>query len=509
MSDRPLPDATPSELFAARVRAHPHSTALLFGHVRMTYAELDARSERLARHLSALGAGPDRVVALLMERSADLVAAVLAVAKAGGAYAALPSNHPHERLNLMMRQTGARILLTDRISREGDFARDQGARGVHLVAADDAGSWTGGGPDLGPGRPASHPEHLAYVVYTSGSTGAPKGVAVTQRDVAALALDHRWRTPGQERVLLHSPHAFDASTYELWVPLLTGRTVVVAPPGPLGLDALARTITRHGVTCLFLTTALFNLMAETVLPSLSGTLRELWTGGESASPKAMRTAREQLPDTVIMHVYGPTETTTFATCAPVTDVGETVPIGSPMDDTRAYVLDDRLRPAPPGATGELYLAGAGLARGYLSDPAATAERFVADPFAGDGGRMYRTGDLVRRSAAGGLEFVGRADGQVKVRGHRIELGEIDAVLGGHPDVARCAVLAHEDRRGDSHLVGYVVPAGARPDPAALRAHLGAVLPDHMVPTRYVFLPALPLTPNGKIDHHSLRGSTGE
>ncbi|KMS72769.1 MULTISPECIES: amino acid adenylation domain-containing protein, partial [Streptomyces] len=300
----------------------------------------------------------------------------------------------------------------------------------------------------------------AYVMYTSGSTGAPKGIVVTHRNVAALALDPRFDRSAHQRVLLHSPAAFDASTYELWVPLLSGGTVVVAPAGDLDVPALQHTITSQDITALWLTSSLLNVVAEHAVDALSA-VREVWSGGEAVSGATVQRLHEACPALTVVDGYGPTETTTFATHhrVPRPYTGSaTVPIGRPMANTRVYVLDAHLRPVPPQVTGELYIAGAGLARGYLNKPGMTAERFVADPFGPEpGGRMYRTGDLVRVNADGDLEYRGRADQQVKVRGFRIEPGEIENVLTDHPAVGQAAVVAHHDQPGSTRLIAYVVP----------------------------------------------------
>ncbi len=344
-------------------------------------------------------------------------------------------------------------------------------------------------------------------MYTSGSTGMPKGVAVTHRDVIELAADRSWAGGAHARVLFHSAHVFDAATYELWVPLLAGGAVIVAPPGQLGPDDYASVIGDGEVSALFLTTKLFDLLAED--PALFRSVRQVWTGGEACSPASFRRVITECPQTTVVHVYGPTETTTFATCFPVLAPGDaeggTVPIGSPLDNTRAYVLDQWLRPVPPGVTGELYLAGAGVARGYVNRAALSAGCFVACPFGGSGERMYRSGDLVRWTARGDLEFAGRADGQVKIRGFRVEPGETEAVLSGLAEIGQAVALVREDHLGDKRLVAYITPAaaGTAPDAGEVRRQVAAVLPEYQVPSAVVVLDRLPLTVNGKVDRAAL------
>ncbi|MFC9757996.1 non-ribosomal peptide synthase/polyketide synthase [Streptomyces sp. NPDC056921] len=497
---RQAPADTITTRFAEQVRRAPQAVAVVADGIATTYAELDARAERLAHRLRALGVGPETPVALHMERSLSLVVATLAVLKAGGVYVPLDTRYPASRLERILSATGAAAVLT-----HSRAARLDIAHGLPLIDIDDLGSDEA--QDAAVPLGADHPDQLAYVMYTSGSTGTPKGIAVTHRDVVSLALDASWEGDAHQRVLMRSPHAFDASTYELWVPLLGGGRVVVAPPGDLTLDALRTLLVAEGVTSVFLTTALFNVIAEEA-PDCLATLREVWTGGELVSPAAFRRAVEICPQTTFVHVYGPTETTTFAVRyrvpRPYTLPG-TVPIGRAMSGVRAYVLDAALTPVPPGAPGELYLGGLGLARGYVGAPAATAERFVADLFGAPGSRMYRTGDLVRYTRDGQLEFTARADGQVKIRGFRIEPGEIEAVLTGHPAVGGAVVVAREDAQGERALYAYVVPAPGRqrPERGALRALLESSVPGYMVPSGIVVLDELPLTPNGKVDRRAL------
>ncbi|MFD5429392.1 amino acid adenylation domain-containing protein, partial [Streptomyces sp. NPDC127084] len=493
----PVPCGSLPELFEAQAARTPDAVALAHDGGSIDYAELNARANRLAHHLIAAGVAPESPVALLMERSVDLVVATLAVLKAGGCYVPMHASLPPERMAALLVDTAAPVLLTDRA--DPGFA--------HTAVVVRPGDETAA-PAHDPGIPA-HPDRLAYVMFTSGSTGTPKGVAVRHRDVVDLAADRRWQDGRHQRILLHSPHAFDAATYELWTPLLSGGTVVVAPSGNLDAAALHTVTTRHSVTAVFLTKALFDLVAEQS-PETFRALRTVCTGGEAASGTLMRRVLDHCPDLLLAHVYGPTEATTFAThhrLAPADLTGPRPPIGGPLDNMRAHVLDARLRPVPPGVPGELYVAGAGLARGYWRRPALTAERFVADPFT-PGERMYRTGDLVRRRSDGAIEFLGRIDGQVKLRGFRIELGEIEAVLSRHPAVRQVIVVPHEDRPGDTRLVGYCSVTGSTISEspgldAELRQFAAETLPGYMVPSAVVVLPALPLNANGKVDRRAL------
>jgi amino acid adenylation domain-containing protein/non-ribosomal peptide synthase protein (TIGR01720 family) len=496
----PVPPATLPELFSAQVARTPHTTAVISDEVSLSYAELDARANRLAHRLLHLGLTPESPVALLMERSIAVVVAELAIVKAGGAYVPIDVRAPIPRMRQLITQTRAAVVVTD--TRWASTAQ-QLHDGHHVVV--DADLTLQDEPTETPIVPM-HPDNLAYVMYTSGSTGTPKGVAVRHRDVVALALARCFTSGAHQRVLLHSPLAFDASTYELWVPLLRGGQIVVAPPAELTVETLRQLITQHEVSGLWLTAGLFRLIAQDA-PDCLARVREVWTGGDVVPPAAVRQVQAACPQLVIVDGYGPTETTTFATYHPLSaaaPVPETIPIGRPMDNMRVYVLDAALRPVPIGVPGELFIAGAGLARGYLHRPGLTAARFVADPFGAPGSRMYRTGDVVRWTTAGELEFVGRTDEQVKIRGFRIELGEIESVLAIHPSVAQVAVLAREDQPGMKRLVAYIVVVpGETIDTTELRAYAASTLPDYMIPAAFVTLDQLPLTPNGKLDRKAL------
>ncbi|MHA6765595.1 non-ribosomal peptide synthetase [Streptacidiphilus sp. PAMC 29251] len=490
-------ESSVAELFAAQVRRTPDAVALEAGDERITYRDLDHRAAALAGRLTALGVRVEQPVGVLMDRSVELIVAQLALVRSGGVYVPLDGRAPRERLRRMLAEVGADLLLTD--AEWAETADDLSPAGGVLRLDQDQPEPTGPAA-----APAVHPDNLQYLMFTSGSTGAPKAVAVRQRDVAALALDRAFT--GHDRVLVHSPHAFDAATYEVWVPLLRGGTAVLAPPVDLDAALVARAITEQGVRCLWLTVGLFRLLAQEDPGCLRGA-REVWTGGEAVPGAVVRRVLEACPGLTVVDGYGPTETTTFATRR-VFRAGDplppVLPIGRPLDNTRVYVLDDALQPQPPGIAGELYIAGAGLARGYAGRPAETAARYLADPFGPPGARMYRTGDTVRWSDDGELHFVGRADDQVKIRGFRIEPAEIEARLTAHPDVAEAVVSLYQDA-GRKRLAAHLVPAAGSvlPSATALRAHLAVELPDYMLPAAFVTVPGLPLTANGKVDRRQL------
>uniref|UniRef100_UPI001CCD3F2C non-ribosomal peptide synthetase n=1 Tax=Streptomyces sp. LS1784 TaxID=2851533 RepID=UPI001CCD3F2C len=496
---RPLPHPTVPSAFAAEAARRPDAPAVVCGETTLSYAELNARANRLAHRLITLGVRCDSTVAVLMERSVDVVVSVLAISKAGGAYVPLDTRAPTARLRRVLDDTGAVVLLTHRATR--DDALSLGTPGVVV----DADPGLADQPATDPVVPL-RPDHLACVLYTSGSTGTPKGVALSHRNVISLTAQRCWREEDGPRVLAHSPHAFDASTYEWWVPLLNGGRVVVAPPGELALADLHRLIVDHRVGALWLTAGLFRVFAEESPGTLAG-VGQVWTGGDIVPADAVRRVLARCPDSVVVAGYGPTEATTFTTrrvLRPGQAVPDVVPLGRPVDNRQVYVLDEALSPVPPGVAGVLYVAGAGVARGYLNDPRRTAGQFVPCPFGEPGERMYRTGDVVRWNAEGELEFLGRADEQVKLHGFRIELGEIEAVLAGHPAVAQATVVAGPGPTPGRRLIGYVVPAGdAGLDPASVREHAAAALPDYMVPSAIVTLDAFPLTPRGKIDRAAL------
>ncbi|HYG65055.1 MAG TPA: amino acid adenylation domain-containing protein, partial [Thermoanaerobaculia bacterium] len=429
-------DLTVHEVFDLQVEARPDAVAVIAGDEHLTYLGLARRARRLAADLRALGVGPEEVVGLRAERSAGLPAAMLGILYAGAAYLPLDPEAPEERLALMREEAGVRFVVS----------------GGAVM------------PPAAPGQEGGSPSSLAYVIYTSGSTGRPKGVAVPHRGIVRLVRQAGYaRLDADETLLQVAPVSFDASTFEIWGALLNGGRLVMMPPEKPTLDGIGDALARHGVTTLHLTAGLFHAMVEERLGALAG-LRQLLTGGDVLSAPHVRRAAASLPHCQVIACYGPTEGTTFTSVHLIDPNGAghldtSVPLGRPIGNTRVLVLDRSLLPVPVGVAGDLAVGGDGLARGYLGRPDLTAERFVPDPYPGDspGGRLYLTGDRVRHLADGTLEFLGRFDTQVKVRGFRVEPAEVEAHLAEHPAVRASAVLAHEEERGDRRLVAYVVP----------------------------------------------------
>jgi amino acid adenylation domain-containing protein len=486
------------ERFALQARRMPDAVAVSSGDVIVTYRELDERANRLAHRLLGLGVQPEDPVMVLTERSVEMVVAILAIVKAGALYLPLHSAYPLQRMQWIADNVGRPVLLTDEIMREGGLPEtsqvvsvDSDQEQLTLPATD---------PSI-----TAEPDDLVHVLYTSGSEGIPSGVAVTHRAVLHLALDSCWDGGGQERVLMLAPYAFGVSTYELWVPLLRGGRLVLAPPGRVDVGQLRRLISQEQITAVHLTAGLFRVVADEAPECLAG-VREVLTGGDIVSGKAVQRVLAACPDIVVRATYGATELAAFIVNNPMRapfQPGSVVPVGRAMDDVRLYVLDESLAPVADGVVGDLYVAGGRLARGYFRRPGATAGTFVADPFAGGGQRMYRSGDQVRRGPDGMIEFAGRAGDQVKIRGFRVELAEVESALAKYPSVAHAVVVARESVSGDKHLVGYVVPEAGAVDIEGLRAYARELLPEYMIPTAFVTMDSLPLTPNGKVDRRAL------
>jgi amino acid adenylation domain-containing protein len=486
------------QLFEAQAARTPDAIAVVFGEQQLTYGELDARANRLAHHLRSLGIGADSLVGLCIERSLDMVVGTLAILKAGGAYVPLDPDYPQDRLDFMLHDTGAKVVLTQ----SGLKDRLPGVAVKRLCLDSDSALWSEQ-PDSNP-VPVATPDSLAYVIYTSGSTGQPKGVMVCHRSIARLVCGTSYaRFDENQTFLLLAPIAFDASTFELWGALLHGARCAIYPdrvPTPLSLE---QALQRHKVDTLWLTASLFNFLIDEKPEILAG-VSQLLTGGEALSLPHVQRALAHLPKTQLINGYGPTESTTFACCYPIprdlTEDGGSVPIGRPISNTVCHVLDGHGNLAPIGVAGELYIGGAGLARGYLNRPELTAEHFVASPLQ-PGERLYRTGDRVRWREDGVIEFLGRIDQQIKLRGYRIEPGEIEAVLQEDDAIRQSLVMVREDHPGDKRLVAYLVGQGI--DVEALRVRLKGRLPDYMIPGAFVVLDSLPLTPNGKVDRKAL------
>ncbi|MET7766973.1 amino acid adenylation domain-containing protein, partial [Streptomyces sp. NPDC005393] len=497
-----VPDGTVPELFAAHASRTPDAVAVVADGAELTYAELDARANRLARYLSGLGVGPETVVAVALARGSELIVSLLGVLKAGGTYMPIDPEYPADRIAYMCDDAAPVVVLTAR-----SIAATLPPSAATVVVLDSAevtealSALPNGEVDDTERRAALLVAHPAYVIYTSGSTGRPKGVLVSHAGVSSLVAGHiRYLGVGSgHRVGQFASASFDTFGWEWLMALLSGATLVVIPPERRLGNALPTFLTAERVTHVTLPPAVLSTLDESSI----STDTVLVVAGEACRPEVMaRWARSR----AMFNSYGPTETTVDATLWRCDPEAPEVAIGAPVVNTQVYVLDEHLAPAPVGVNGEMYVSGAGLARGYLGRSALTAQRFVANPFGTAGSRLYRTGDRAHWTPDGALVFAGRSDDQVKIRGFRIEPGEIENVVATHPSVAQVAVIAREDTPGDTRLVAYVVPAeGAAADriPAAVTALAGEHLPEYMVPSAVVVLDELPLTVNKKLDRKAL------
>jgi amino acid adenylation domain-containing protein len=502
-----FPQVCAHELFEQQVVRDPGAVAIIFGERQLSYHELNERANKVAHYLRRLGVGPDVLVGVCLERSPEMVVALLAVWKAGGAYVPLDPAYPPERLTFMIDDAQTLVLLTEEKCRRL-FSSWPGGKTIYVDS-----DWPRLGQGIGENpAPIARPSNLAYVMYTSGSTGKPKGAMIQHSGL----VNYLWwairtyRVEAGRSVPVHTSVSFDLTVTSLYTPLLAGGTVELLPEG-IGAQNLLAALLRAGDRSLVkITPAHLQLLSQQLTPEqATGMSRVLVIGGENLLAENLRLWRDLSPETRLINEYGPTETVVGCSIHEVQPANPhlgTISIGRPIANTQLYVLDSTMQPVLPGVMGELYIGGAGVALGYLNRPELTAERFVSDPFSGTAGaRLFRTGDLAYYRSNGMLECLGRADDQVKIRGYRIELGEIEAVLAGQPKVRSCVVLAREDVPGPKQLVGYVVPRDDSDIPSTtdLGAFLKKELPEYMVPTKFVYLEALPLTPNGKIDRKAL------
>lgn len=512
------------QVFEQEAARRPEAIAVRFEDRTLTYRELNERANQLAHRLRNLGVGPETMVGTMIERSLEMVIALVGILKAGGAFVPLDMNYPAERLAFMASDTKAPVLIAQKkvlerlagqswlpartltIDGEPNDLKEQNvdrhSTNPHNVSSHSLDRHSNENP-----ANLTKPESLAYVMYTSGSTGRPKGVMVPHRAVVRLVKNTEYIEFTEQDVFLQfSPVSFDASTLEIWGALLNGGCVAVASPDTKSLEEIGATIRRHGVTTAWLTAGLFNLMVEQRPDDLKP-LRQLLAGGDALSVSHVKRALKDLPNTRLVNGYGPTEGTTFTCCHTITAEdaeGTSIPIGHPIANTQVYILNSDGTPVAVGEEGELFVGGDGVARGYLNQPELTAERFVANPFGGDpSGKLYRTGDLACYRADGTIEFRGRIDQQIKISGYRIEPGEIEATLAEHPKIKSAVVVARHDGSGQKKLVAYVVPQNGSYSAAELRAYLQEKLPAYMLPNALVSLEALPLSPNGKLDRDAL------
>ncbi len=494
------PDLT--ALFAERAARTPDAPALIDGDQFLTYRQLLSSAQHLAAHLAHNGVRPGEPVALLTRRSARTVVAQLALWWAGAVCVPLDPAHPMARTRAVLADSGAVLTVGD-----GDLLDASGVSGPRLSLPAGALPYDTGHDDGAsplPGLPGPGPDATAFIMFTSGSTGRPKGVAVRHRAIASLVTEPSYVTVGpRDRVLLHSPATFDASTFEVWVALAAGAAVVVCPADRPSFEDLARTVERHSVTVAFFTTALFHQLAAR-RSRVFALLRSVVVGGEALSVQHAASVLGAHPWLELVNGYGPTETTTFATAHRVTDADlkGPMPVGRPIAGASAHVLDEDGGAMAAGVVGELWIGGTRLAAGYVGQPALTAERFVEFPGLG---RLYRTGDLASVRADGVLDFHGRADDQVKVRGHRVEPGEVEHALRELPGVEDAAVTVRRAARDDVRLAGFVVLRAGAADTAALRSALAERLPEYLVPDELTAVDRLPLTASGKVDRGALAG----
>jgi len=484
------------ELIEAQVKRTPDAIAVIFENKKLTYQELNGRANKLAHELRALGVQPETLVGICVERSLEMVIGLLAILKAGGAYVPFDPGYPKERLEFMLTDAKTPVLL----AQSHLFARLP-AHSARVICLDEYCGASDDNPACG-----VKPENPAYVIYTSGSTGQPKGAINTHRGICnrLLWMQDAYRLTGADRILQKTPFTFDVSVWEFFWPLMNGSLLVGAKPDLHGDSGyLIRTIRSQGITTMHFVPSMLSAFLTDRDAVKCTSLKRVICSGEALPLETQRHFFQVFPNTELHNLYGPTEASvdvTFWKCEQ--DLrGYTVPIGRPVANTQIYILDPAMQPVPVGVAGELHIGGVQLARGYLSRPELTAEKFVPNPFGK--GRLYKSGDLARFRADGNIEFIGRIDHQVKIRGIRIELDEIESALARHPGVRQCVVIAREDRIGDKRLVAYCALDTTYADATELASVLRRVLPEYMIPSAFVMLDSLPLTANGKIDRRAL------
>ncbi|MCW5313989.1 amino acid adenylation domain-containing protein [Nostoc sp. KVJ3] len=496
------------QLFEAQVEKTPDAVALIFNDQHLTYRDLNSRANQLGEYLQTLGVGTETLVGICIERSLEMVVALLAILKAGGAYVPLDPGYPQERLAFMLSDTQVSVLLTQK-----KLIAKLPTHTAFVVCLD--ADWNtiaqNKKENLSSNATA---DNLAYVMYTSGSTGTPKGVSVIHRGVVRLVKETNYVHLTDEEIILQlAPISFDASTFEIWGCLLNGGRLVICPPNTPSLEELGQIIQQYQVTTLWLTAGLFHLIVDEKIDALKS-LRQLLAGGDVLSVPHVKKFLQTVEQCQLINGYGPTENTTFTCCHLITaplKPGVSIPIGRPIANTQVYILDNNLEPVAIGEAGELYIGGDGLARGYLNRSDLTAEKFISHSFDSNlATRLYKTGDLARYLPDGNIEFLGRIDNQVKIRGFRIELGEIEREIAQHPDVREIVVLARQDEAGEKQLTAYVVPQyNSRYTHNKLRNFLQQRIPNYMLPSAFVMLESLPLTANGKVDRHKLPAPSRE
>jgi amino acid adenylation domain-containing protein len=486
------------DLFRDQVAMNPASTALIFENQELSYAELNERASRLANYLQQQGVKTGTLVPICIERSLDMMVGILGILMAGGAYVPLDTEYPQDRISFMLEDTEAGLVLSSSRNRKK-------LHGTNITVVELDQDWKRiskySSAEL---SLKASPDDLAYVIYTSGSTGRPKGVMIEHRSVVSLVKGAGYVTPGKEdTVLVTGSPSFDATTFEYWSMLLNGGRLILCGLEELLIsERLKANIGKYGVTMMWFTSSWFNQLADNN-PEVFEGLKTILVGGEKLSEHHIEKIRDQYPELQLINGYGPTENTTFSLTYAINDSRNPIPIGRPLNNRKAYILTASGGLSPVGGTGEIYLGGAGLARGYLNNAALTTEKFIVDPFSNEpGARLYKTGDLGRWLPDGNIEYLGRIDDQVKIRGYRIELGEIESILNQSKLVSQAVVLAKEDNNGNKRLVGYVVASG-RFDKQELLDYLGSKLPDYMIPALWVELDQLPLTANGKVDKKAL------